>query len=140
MKRPRTIPRVGSFLVLAALAVAAGIAEPSYCQDQPLPGWSSTGNLNAPRCGQTATLLASGKVLVVGGSSGHCSSIASKTLDSAELYDPVTGAWSITGSLKQPRTYHTATLLLNGLVLVVGGQVASATSFDAIATAELYDR
>ena len=61
------------------------------------------------------------------------------TLDSAELYDPVTGSWSVTGSLKQPRTNHTATLLPSGLVLVVGGEVASATSSDTISTAELYD-
>jgi hypothetical protein len=151
MKRPRTIPRVGSVLVLAAFTVAAGIAEPGYCQDRPLPGpgakalstdpgWSPTGNLNTARCGHTATLLASGKVLVVGGSNGRdCSSINPNTLDSAELYDPVTGSWSVTGSLKQPRTNHTATLLPSGLVLVVGGEVASATSSDTISTAELYD-
>ena len=150
MNRPRTIPRVGSVLVLAAFAVAAGIAEPGYCQDRPLlawgvkalptdPGWSLTGNLNTARCGHTATLLASGKVLVVGGNGRDCSSIHPNTLDSAELYDPVTGSWSVTGSLKQPRTNHTATLLPSGLVLVVGGVVASATSFDTIGTAELYD-
>jgi N-acetylneuraminic acid mutarotase len=150
VKRPRTIPRVGSVLVFSAFAVAAGIVEPGYCQDRPLPGWGAkalpthpgwnpTGNLNAARCGHTATLLASGKVLVVGGSGGECSSIKTKTLNSAELYDPVTGSWSVTGSLKQPRTSHTATLLPSGLVLVVGGVVASATSFETISTAELYD-
>ncbi len=150
MNRLRTISRVGSVLVLAALAVAAGTAEPGYCQDRPLPDpgakalsnvpdWSPTGNLNVARCGHTATLLASGKVLVVGGSGGECTSIKTKTLDSAELYDPVTSSWSVTGSLKQPRSGHTATLLPSGLVLVVGGAVASATSFDTISTAELYD-
>jgi len=150
MKRPRTIRRVGTVLVLAAFAVAAGIVEPGYCQDRPLPDpgakalstapdWHPTGNLNSSRCGHTATLLASGKVLVVGGSDGECTSIKSNTLDSAELYDPVTGSWSVTGRLKQPRTGHTATLLPSGLVLVVGGSVASATSFETIGTAELYD-
>ena len=136
--------------MLAAFALAAGIAEPSYCQDRPLPDpgakalsnvpdWSPTGNLNAARCGHTATLLASGKVLVVGGGGGECTSIKIKTLDSAELYDPVTGSWSVTGSLKEARTGHTATLLPSGLVLVVGGEVASATSLETINTAELYD-
>jgi N-acetylneuraminic acid mutarotase len=151
MRRPRAIPRVGSVLVLAAFAVAAAIAEPGYCQDRPLsglganalstdPGWSLTGSLNTARCGHTATLLTSGKVLVVGGSNnGNCASFNLTTLDSAELYDPVTGSWSVTGSLKQPRANHTATLLPSGLVLVVGGVVATAGSFHTISTAELYD-
>ena len=151
MKRPRTTSRAGSILVLAAVAVVAGFVVPGYCQDPPLPGrsakalptrpgWNPTGSLNAARCGHTATLLASGKVLVVGGSNSRdCSSVSPNTLASAELYDPVTGSWSDTGSLKQPRTNHTATLLPSGLVLVVGGMAASATSFDTISTAELYD-
>lgn len=146
-----TIHRIGSSLMLAAFVLTAGIVAPAYCQDRPPPGWgvkalptdpgwSLTGNLNTARFGHTATLLASGKVLVVGGSTGSDGgSINPKTLDSAELYDPVTGKWSVTGSLKQSRTNHTATLLPNGLVLVVGGKVASATSFDTISTAELYD-
>ena len=42
-------------------------------------------------------------------------------LNSAELYDPVTGIWSPTGSLHTPREYHQANLLPNGQVVVTGG-------------------
>ena len=43
--------------------------------------------------------------------------------------------WAYTGSLNNARTGHTATLLSDGKVLVVGGSV----DFDYLASAELYD-
>ena len=53
-----------------------------------------------------------------------------------ELYDPVTGAWTATGGLDTARQEHTATLLPNGKVLVVGGTSYGYPVFDS---AELYD-
>src|SRR5204863_549346 len=50
---------------------------------------------------------------------------------SAELYDSATGTWTLTGSMHEPRTWYTATLLPNGRVLVAGGT--------GNASAELYD-
>jgi N-acetylneuraminic acid mutarotase len=70
------------------------------------------------RYGHTATLLKNGKVLVAGGS--NTSDLIS-TLASAQIYDPATGTWSITGNLSASRIFHTATLLPNGQVLVTGG-------------------
>lgn len=55
---------------------------------------------------------------------------------SAELYDPANGTWKRTAPLKQPRGDHTATLLTNGMVLVVGGYGRHGT---ALSSAELYD-
>src|SRR6266571_4821638 len=81
--------------------------------------WSSTANLVTARGSHTATLLPSGKVLVVGG-------------NSAELYDPATDTWSGTANLNTTRTGHTATLLPNGKVLVASGN--SAELYDANAT------
>src|SRR5438477_537394 len=57
-------------------------------------------------------------------------------LSSAELYDPATGTWSLTGSLNQAQKDHAATLLLNGMVLVTGGAFAGGVP---LASAELYD-
>ena len=95
--------------------------------------WSVTGSLNIGRFWYTATLLANGKVLVVGGAGGETG-----VLSSAELYDPATGTWSVTGSLIAARYAHTATLLQNGNVLIVGGS-DDGDLFNILAGAELYD-
>ena len=58
-------------------------------------------------------------------------------LSSAELYDPATGTWSLTGSLNAARKDHTGTLLPNGMVLVTGGALSGHKV--PLASAELYD-
>jgi hypothetical protein len=55
---------------------------------------------------------------------------------SAELYDPVTGSWTSTGSMKLGRFAPTAALLPDGRVLVVGG---SDNADPELQVAELYD-
>jgi len=71
-----------------------------------------------------ATLLQDGRVLVVGGEDDQ-----HKVLATAELYDPSTGSFSLTGSMAEERQaqYSTATLLLDGRVLMAGarGSVSS---------------
>jgi hypothetical protein len=89
--------------------------------------WSPTGSMATGRTFQTATLLATGKVLVASGST------QSGPTRTAELYNPATGTWSTTGSLATGRSSHTATLLPGGKVLVAGGNEGG------LATAEIYD-
>lgn len=57
-------------------------------------------------------------------------------LGSAELYNPATGNWTLTGSMTVPRVKHDAVLLQNGLVLVAGGYSQRSGS---LASAELHD-
>lgn len=86
------------------------------------------GSIAEARTEHTATLLPNGMVLVAGGIS------AAGILASAELYDPATGTWGLTGPLNTARYDHTATLLTDGRVLVAGGDSAG-----SISSAELYD-
>jgi uncharacterized repeat protein (TIGR03803 family) len=98
--------------------------------------WIMTGSMTTNRANHTATLLPNGKVLVVGGASGHHGANA---IPGAELYDPLTGVWTPTGAPNTARgSYHTATLLSNGKVLVVAGSVGNSSS-TYTATSELYD-
>jgi hypothetical protein len=66
-------------------------------------------------------------VLVAGG--------GTDALDSAELYDPVRGTWSATGSMNDHRSYPIAVMLANGKVLVAGGD-SGTSNMD---TAEIFD-
>ena len=95
--------------------------------------WTLTGNMHTNRLGATATLLPDGEVLVAGGDAGKATYDA---LSSAELYNPATGTWTLTGSMTAPREEQTATLLGNGEVLVAGGLGSGAT---AVTSAELYN-
>jgi hypothetical protein len=103
--------------------------------------FSPTGNMTTPRDGHTATLLPNGKVLIAGG--GPRISGAGYSIASAELYDVATGTFEATGSMAVERTYHTATLLNNGKVLIAGGLRrtlgSSGLDDDFPIGAELYD-
>jgi Galactose oxidase, central domain len=96
--------------------------------------FSGTGNMTANRGDHTATLLANGKVLIAGGADQDPTGTG---LASADLYDPSTGTFTQTGSMAAGRFLHTATLLQNGKVLIVGGALTSTSA--PVATAEVYD-
>jgi len=112
----------------------------SELYDPAKAAWSPTGTDDAaPRFfGHSATLLPGGEVLVAGGTGN-----AEEARKQAQLYDPKAtpdpanpqvggGAWRTTGSLAVERSYHTATLLGDGSVLVTGGGDASTELYDPI--------
>jgi N-acetylneuraminic acid mutarotase len=98
--------------------------------------WTVTGSMHVARYQHTATLLQNGDVLVAG---GYNPNKTNPFLTSAELYNPATGTWTITGSLHTPRIFHTMTTLPSGRVLVAGGYWTSSTAVNILASAELYN-
>lgn len=80
-----------------------------------------TGNLNVPRAGSVATLLADGRVLVTGGFD------ASGDLATAEIFDPSSSQFVRAANMTATHNHHTATSLPDGQVLILGD---SAELFD----------
>jgi hypothetical protein len=101
--------------------------------------WTATGSMHDGRELQTATLLDNGRVLVTGGFNS-CDDDFCSDLSSAELYNPATGRWRLTGSMHAAREQHSATLLDNGRVLVAGGLNEGGFGRGSrYSSAELYD-
>ena len=88
------------------------------------------------RAAHAAVRLSNGQVLITGGFS--VPSIPSPALNTAEIYDPVANTFTaLTSRMVSARASHTATLLLNGQVLLSGGHATN--NSDGMDTAELYD-
>jgi hypothetical protein len=129
-----TATQIASGTVLLTGGVGtSGVLNSAEIYNDSGQSFTSVGAMNVARWLHTATLLNNGQVLIAGGSD----SLSQTTLNSAEIYDPVAGAFTLlTNTLNTARAGHTATLLNNGDVLIVGG-------FDPttgiIADAEIYD-
>ncbi|WP_275976087.1 kelch repeat-containing protein [Geothrix oryzisoli] len=84
----------------------------------------------------TATRLMDGRILVAGGGTNTMLVGQISPLKTSYLIDPATNAMVPSGDLLGYRSQHTATLLQDGKVLVVGGRSNTQTT---LATAELYN-
>jgi N-acetylneuraminic acid mutarotase len=105
--------------------------------------WSARAPTLLPRAQDTATLMPNGDVLVAGGydcggnaclgygGSGDCCGASS-----AEIYDPASNTWELTDPVLSG-SEHTATLLGNSGVLVIGGNVGPASGYE-LSSAEIY--
>jgi len=127
MKRSRYLTFLGaSFLAVGAMSsLTAG-----------RPASSTLGAVFAahpmlePRSGHSATLLSDGRVLIAGGMRRN-----QDFYRSAEVYDPVTNTFRVTGDLNTRRVGHAAVLLRSGKVLIAGGWIGRGCTDSA----ELYD-
>jgi Galactose oxidase, central domain len=104
--------------------------------DPSVPTFKSTGYLKHARGRPTATLLPDGKVLMAGGYTAL--PLTPSALNTAEIYDPGDGTFSSTGEMVASRAGHTATLLMDGRVLIVGGSTLASYPLSPDSSAELY--
>lgn len=111
--------------------------------------WDPGGNMTTGRIDHAATLLLDGRVLITGGVDDG------GAFKSVEIYDPEQsrwtsgihfGSWSTGSGMSEERTEHSATLLQDGTVLVIGGtgrlivdQKTAVGTRDFKRTAEIYN-
>ncbi len=107
--------------------------------------WSPVAPMSIPRLGHSLTRLADGRVLAAGGSALEAEGAAAggqtiRTEASAEIFDPAAGTWTAGGTMGTARFEHTATLLGDGRVLVVGGLGPTGDGAEGpLTSTELYD-
>ncbi|MDQ4134319.1 MAG: hypothetical protein M3179_14220 [Actinomycetota bacterium] len=133
--------RIVMIVGLAAMAMFGlpGLSAPGQAATSTIGSWELTDHLNVVRFGHTTTLMGNGKVLVAGGRSATAAPFTNHA--SAEVFDPITEEFTLTGFMGNARFSHTATLLPNGKVLVAGGfgDPPSTPNQPVLDTAELYD-
>jgi hypothetical protein len=150
-----TATRLKDGRVLVAGGVADSSETPARTSAEvydPTTGrFTSAGTMVTMRELHTATLLADGRVLIAGGVTSQVRPLESDPAtygtvagdssgsswipaDTAELYDPASGTFSPTGSLRilssERFVGHTATLLADGRVLLMGSMSLPAELYD----------
>jgi hypothetical protein len=125
--------------VIFCLAIpVAGCGEPIGESLRPLPvrvGGVLMLMMTTPRALHAAVALHDGHILICGGT---VNANVGGVLETAEIYDPLAGNFTPTGSMNAARQGHTATVLPHGEVLITGGQ-KNIGFRAALASAEIYD-
>lgn len=122
-----------SKILLAGGALTPLTNEPLYFFDPKDKTVHQTGSLNHLRSQHSATLLKDGTVLFAGGRTesiqyrNRQKTVLDAGTDQAEIYDPSTNQAVVVGALNHPRMNHSAILLDDGRVFIVGGVPKSIT-------------
>jgi hypothetical protein len=113
----------GKVLITGGDGVGSQALASAELYDPSTGTFTPTGSMTTARTwGHTATLLANGRVLIAGGTD---SLKTYAPLTSAELYDPSTGMFTLTGSMPTAQRTDGAALLQDGRVFVVGDSNAA---------------
>jgi hypothetical protein len=100
---------------------------------------SAAGRFPERRSQFTATVLLDGRVLVAGGSTPAKGDPSYVNLATTLLWDPATASFTPGPSLLESRSGHTATLLQDGRVLIVGGVELGGLELVTRTSAEVFE-
>jgi hypothetical protein len=97
-------------------------------------------DMGAGRAHHTATMLATGTVLIAGGATYGSNNAINTYLDTGVIFDSGTRTWTpVQNAMSAPRAFHRAVMLdpatTQGKVLVVGGENSSGT----LSTADIFN-
>lgn len=124
----------GQVLVCGGRTLKDESLESCELYDATLGTWNWGPSMTRDRFRHTATTLTDGRILITGG----YSSTLSTTLASAEIYDPIKCEFTALKSvMSDSRMDHTASLLKDGRVLIVGGW--NSVKGQTVASADLFD-
>ena len=102
-------------------SVATNNSPDSEIYDPATGKWTAAGAMpQRIYANHTLTLLPDGRILAVGGLE-ILDDGSYVPLSTTEIFDPITNTWSPGPGLSQPRASHSATLMPDGSVLIVGG-------------------
>jgi hypothetical protein len=144
-------PLACAFLVLTVAACSTTVPPSPSAGSTPRPSPTRVPDsgpivilppLSEPRFVHSATLLDDGRVLIVGGRfldfGGEDDEVRTNAIASVDVFDPTSETWSAGPPLSRPRMEHTAILLPDNRVLIVGGR-SHPEQAPVLGTAEVFD-
>ncbi len=133
---------VGGFGEYVPNANAQPVLDSAELYDPATGTWTPTSPLNVRRALHSAILLDDGRVLVAGGRTCNAPPPTACNFlhrtSTAEIYDPASGAWALTGSMTAERHTTTAIRLGDGKALVPAG-FSNESPAGPSRTADVYD-
>lgn len=144
----RVVPLAAGGALVAGGYVPAGLVTASVeLFDEATETLTPTAPMTAARRAFAMVRLKDGRVLAMGGGAAGMATCTKSpcSLESAELFDPVTKTWTLTGSMGFKRSSFFATVLADGKVLVGGGVGRPAPdgpdsgAGGSLGTTEIYD-
>ena len=126
----------GRVLVVGGLSGQREPLASSEYWDEGTGVWVFGPEMNRPHDLMATAALPDGRFMMIGGTSKDDNGLLISLTAETEAYDPATETWTELAPMTEKRANHTATTLLDGRVLVVGG---GKTDGPYLKVTELYD-
>ncbi len=126
-------------LDLVAMSSPQGVIEPEALVESynmATGEWQTLGPMVEAAVEHALLPLKDGRVMAMGGVSDFDAQVETAR---SEIFDPVSGSWTLTGNLNTPRAFVNAIALTDGRVLAAGGLGTYIQAFGDSPTSETYD-